>query len=275
MQKSEDFFQASDNIKLFYRIWLPAISVKAVIAIVHGSGDHSGRYESVANALVSKGYKVYAFDLKGHGKSPGKRGHINNWQEYREDLRVFLQLVQNKNPGKPIIPFGHSMGGVIVLDYCLHEPEFVDKVICTSPAIGKLGISPVLFWIAKMLDNISPSLVLPTGLDVTKFSRVENFDKKTLADPLFHRKATPRFGMEMNKTVEFIHAHTGEFRLPLYLIHGTGDEIASIEGSRKFVRNLKYDNYTYKEYEGGYHELFNDLVKEEVLEDMVEWLDKI
>lgn len=267
-------FIASGNMELFYQCWLPEKEMKAVVAIVHGGGDHSGRFGNVTEALVPEGYGIFMLDLRGHGRSPGKRGHINSWKDYRDDLSMFLALVRKEFPSKPLVLFGHSMGAVIVLDYCLRSRPDLRAVICTSPAIGKLGIPPFLFFLARVLDRIWPSLVLNNGLVVSHLSRDPEFVKKTKTDPLYHTRSTPRFGIELLKTVEYIQTHAPNFNLPLFLIHGTDDEIASVEGSRRFIKSLTNTSLTYKEYEKGYHELFNDLCKDVVLDDLVAYLEE-
>jgi len=272
MKHHEDIFQGFGGVELFYQSWLPEVNVKAVVIIIHGGGDHSGRFGNVVDHLVPEHYAVYAFDLRGHGRSPGIRGHINNWSELRDDLGLFIRLVHGIHPTIPLFLFGHSMGGVIVLDYCLRNTENVSGVVCTSPAIGQLGISPILWQLAKLLNLVWPSLSMSTGLDISKLSHHKDFVLNTKRDPLYHRKATPRFGMEVQQTVEFIHHHAAEFSLPMFLIHGTSDEIVSLAGSQKFVGKSNSPLLKYKEYKGGYHELFNDTVKEQVLEDISNWI---
>lgn len=265
----------SANTDLFYQSWFPDGESRAVILIVHGGGDHSGRFGNVTDYFLPAGYGIFMFDLRGHGQSPGKRGHINSWEEYRHDLKAFLEFVHGKVPGLPKILMGHSMGGALVLDYCLRVQHHIHAVLVTSPAIGKLGISPFLIGLARIMDKVWPSLVLPTGLVVPHLSRDSKFILKTQADPLYHSLSTPRFGMELLRTISYIQSNAANFALPLYLIHGTGDLIASIAGSRQFVKNVNPGLITYKEYEGGYHELFNDLDKATVLQDMKIWLECI
>lgn len=271
MKHNTDTF-ISNSVELFCQSWVPETTMKAAIVIIHGGGDHSGRFKNHVDHLVPQGYGIFIFDLRGHGKSPGKRGHINSWDEYRQDVSAYIDRVHGKFPDFPLFLFGHSMGACIVLDYCLRKQQHISGVIVTSPAIGKLGISPILFQLAKILDKFWPSLVFPTGLVVPHLSRDEKFIEGTLSDPLYHSRSTPRFGMELVKTLQFIRENAGKFQLPLYMIHGTDDRIASIEGSRKFINQLKYRNVEYTEYESGYHELINDLDKEKVLADLSGWL---
>jgi alpha-beta hydrolase superfamily lysophospholipase len=164
------------------------------------------------------------------------------------------------------------MGALIALDYCIRMQPEIKGLICTSPAVGELGIPPVMFRLAAILDKIWPAVVLPNGLVVRHLSRDLAFVRKTKSDPLYHTRSSPRFGMEMIRTVNFIRDHAADIQLPTYLIHGTDDKIASIEGSRHLAKTLPGELLTYKEYAGGYHELFNDLVKHEVLADLSQWI---
>jgi alpha-beta hydrolase superfamily lysophospholipase len=164
------------------------------------------------------------------------------------------------------------MGGVIVLDYCLRKPQHISGVILSSPAIGKLGISPMLIQIAKLLNKVWPSMSTSTGLDISKLTHDTEFVNYTKTDPLYHRKATPRFGMEVQRTVDFIQKNANSFSIPSFLIHGTDDQIVSIEGSRQLVKNTTNPHLIYKEYKNGYHELFNDTMKQEVIKDIIDWI---
>jgi len=275
MKQQTATFNVEGDINIFYRSWFPVAEPEAVIIIVHGGGDHSGRYKNVVNYLIPFNYAVFAFDWRGHGLSPGKRGHIDDWQILRNDLSEFIKIVKGRLPVIPLFLFGHSMGGMMVLDYCMRYNPAIAGVICTSPAIGELAISPFLWAIARLLDKILPGLVLPTGLDISKLSHDEDFVKQTGSDPLYHSKATPRFGMEVKKTVAYIHENAAIFSIPLLLVHGTADEIVSIEGSRNFAGKVNHTGFTYKEYPDGYHELFNDVMKDEVLADIQQWIKSV
>ncbi len=297
MNHKEGTFQGFDGIQLFYQSWLPDEDPKASIIIVHGGGDHSGRFGNVVNYLLPEKFAVFAFDWRGHGRSPGVRGHINSWNELSDDLSKFIHLVNEFHSNIPLFLFGHSMGGAIVLDYCLREAvgegkgenlinvkkvdrgdcedrvykgnsegtedvpgerksfgiDKISGVVCTSPAIGELGISPILWHIAKLLNKIWPALSMSTGLNISKLTHDQDFVEYTKSDPLYHRKATPRFGIEVEKTVNFIHKNARAFSIPIFLIHGTSDEIVSIAGSRKIVSNSNNPHMEYKEYEGEYH----------------------
>lgn len=272
MKHDQGAFAGAGGLALFYQCWLPADAPAATVVVVHGFGEHSGRYKEIVNYFVPRQYAIYSFDLRGHGHSPGLRGYINRWSELREDLAAFMELVRREQPTSPVFVLGHSTGGVIVLDYCLRNLDGISGVICSAPLIGEIGISAFLLLLARALDRIWPTLSLSTGLDISKLSRDPAVEREVRADPFFHCLATPRLGMEIERTVEWIHAHAGEFSLPLLIIHGTDDELSPIGGSRRFIQAVTCPDARLQEYGGGFHELFHDIIKEQVLADTESWL---
>jgi alpha-beta hydrolase superfamily lysophospholipase len=275
MKYSRGTFEGASNVELFYQSWLPEQNARAVIVILHGgNGDHSDRYKNVVDHFVACNYAIYAFDQRGNGQSPGHRGHINHWNEFREDLAKFLELAHREQPNLPLFLFSHSLGGVIALDFSIRNPHDINGIICSAPAIGHINVAPILWTIARILDRIWPTLSIATGLDLSKISRDVDVVQTTKDDPLVHGKATPRLAMQLNETVDWVHTHANELSIPLLVLHGTEDELASIEGSRRFFHNVQYEDSEMKEYDGGYHELFNDTIKEEVFIDIEQWLAK-
>ena len=164
MQHDEGTFQGWGGLNLYYQRWLPQQPVQAVVGIVHGLGGHSGLFKNVVQCLVPQGYGIYGLDLRGHGRSPGQRGYIGRWQEFREDVNHFLQLIQSHHPGVPCFIWGHSLGGVIALDYALHHGEKLQGVIVTAPALGPVGIPRLRMAIGRLLSWSWPRFSLTTGL---------------------------------------------------------------------------------------------------------------
>jgi alpha-beta hydrolase superfamily lysophospholipase len=274
MEHSESTFTGAGQLALYWQRWLPAEPPHAVIVIIHGIGEHSGRYRQIVNYFVPRGYAIFTFDLRGHGRSPGQRGYIKHWDDFRTDVTAFLAIVRQHCPSLPLILFGHSMGGVIALDYSLRFPQVLHGVIASSPAIGDVTVAPVLWFVAKILDRVWPTFSLSTqtgGVEwkVTRDLEVLRVDAN---DPYIHSKATPRLAMQIKHTVTWIQTHAREWTLPLLVVHGTGDNIASPNGSRQFVKQIIAPDVTYREYDGGYHELFNDIIREQVLTDTEAWL---
>ncbi|MBN2460661.1 MAG: lysophospholipase [Candidatus Cloacimonetes bacterium] len=265
------YFQGYEGVTLFFRRWSPRISPLAAIIIVHGLGDHSNRYQKLVDFFISRQYQIYAFDLRGHGQSPGKRGHINNWGEFREDLSEFMKLVQREKPNLPIFLFGHSMGGVITLEYCLRNSPRINGLVCSAPALGETGISRLKWALAYIMNHLGPGLVVSTGLDISLLSRDQSYITETRDDPLYHCQATPRLGMELSKAANWIQENARLLINPLLIVHGSDDAISLLSGSHRFIRNVVFADALLKEYRGGYHELHSDICYGQVLNDIGIW----
>lgn len=271
MQQEEGTFEGYGGLELFYQRWLPEGEHKAVLAIVHGFGEHSGRYGNVVNWFVPKGYAAYGFDLRGHGRSPGPRGYINEWAEYRQDVRLFLELVHAQEPERPVFLLGHSMGGLIVLEYALHYPEGLSGVVASGPVLAQAGVSPLLMMMSKLLSSIMPRLTLNTKLDAAAISRDQAVVKAYVNDPLVHSLGTPRLGTALTAAVEWTQAHAAEFQVPCLILHGSADRLAPPEGSRIFYKEMTLADKERQVYEGYFHEVYNDLGKEKPLAAVEAW----
>ncbi len=272
MLHDEGKFPGFDGIELYYQRWRTDSAPRAVVAIVHGLGEHSGRYANVVSCLVPDGFTVYGFDLRGHGRSPGQRGAINSFSEYVEDVKAYLQFVAAQEPGRPLFLYGHSLGGLIVLNYVEHYPQGLKGVISSGPAVGKLGVSPLLFALARVLSVVAPKLSMNNGLDVTAISRDAAVVKAYTSDPLVHPLGTPRLATEMAAAGQYANAHAAEIKLPLLIVQGGADRICVPEGSRAFFDKMTADDKQRIEYPGVYHEPHNDLGWEKVVRDIEGWI---
>lgn len=274
MTHQEDYFSGVDGTELYYQSWQPDEPAKAVLVITHGLGEHSGRYLNVVNALVPQGYAIYALDHRGYGRSPGQRGHINDWAEYREDLRRFVQMVQEREAGRPLFLLGHSMGGCIALDYAEHYPEGLQGVVASAPAVGKLDMPTALAVMSKLLSTVWPTLSVSSGLDAAAISRDTAVVQAYQNDPLVHDKGTPRLATELDKAAQETMARAGTFQPPLLLIHGDADRLVNVQNTRNFYTAVPHHDKKLIIYEGGYHESHNDLHKDQMLADLTTWLEE-
>ena len=274
MEHSESTFSGFGGLELYYQCWRPEGEPTAALAVVHGFGEHSGRYDNVVGWFVPQGYAVHAFDLRGHGRSPGPRGYVNEWAEFREDVKSFLELVHEQEPGRPVVLLGHSMGGLIVLESVLHHPGGLAGVIASGPTLAQVGVSPLLMTLSKVLSGILPRLALNTKLDATTISRDPAVVEAYVNDPLVHSLGTPRLGTELTQAVEWTQAHAAEMRVPCLIVHGSADRLAPPEGSRVFYENIRLGDKERQAYEGYYHEVFNDVGKERVLADVGAWVER-
>lgn len=274
MQHFESIFSASDGTSLYYQCWHPDKNPKAVMVIVHGFGDHSGRYTNIINQLESLDFAFYSYDHRGHGLSAGNRGYISSWSEYRDDLAVFLQLVAEKEKNQPLFIYGHSMGGLVVLDFLLHNKIDIRGVIASAPLLAQPSISPVLVLISRILSRIKPNFSIDTKVDPNVISKDKNEVMRYASDPLVHSIGTVRLGTEMTATINYTQEHAGDFTYPILLVVGSADALVPKEGTITFFNNIASKDKTMNQYPNGFHELHNDDDKEKVLDDMAAWLQK-
>lgn len=270
-------FKGVGGLDLYYQNWNPGGEIKGILVLIHGLGGHSGLYGNIIEHLSPQKYSIYALDLRGHGNSTGQRGYINAWAEYRDDLRTFIKMIKQQNPECPIFLFGHSMGGMIVLEYVLRYPEdnsALKGVIAVAPSIGEVGVSPVRVLLGKMLSQIWPSFSLNTGLDATAGSRDPQVIASYTQDPLRHTRATARFSTEFFATLKWIQTHAYQWQVPLLILHGSADRIAVPDGSKLFYQQVNYPDKLRIEYSGAYHDLHCDLNYQEFLTDLSNWMNQ-
>lgn len=274
MNHQEGTFQGYEGLTLFYQSWHPEGEPRAVLMIVHGLGEHGGRYERVVAHLVSKGYAIYALDHRGHGRSERSgAAHVMAWQEFREDVRAFQKMVAGKEAGRPLFILGHSMGGLITADYLEHYQDGLQGAILSAPAVGKLDVPTFIALLSKLLSSIAPSLSIPTNLDGSAISRDPAVVKAYEDDPFVHGQATPRFATEMTKTALEATLKAGKITLPLLMIHGDQDRLVNVANTREFFPKVGAADKELIVYEGGYHEGHNDIHHEQVTADLERWLE--
>jgi acylglycerol lipase len=274
MKEVENTWRAWDGAELFARGWLPAESPRAVIGLVHGLGEHSGRYQHVAAHFTQAGYAVQSFDLRGHGKTPGARGHASSIDQILQDIDLMLEKITQSYNGLPRFLYGHSLGGLLVLNYALHFQAGLAGVVATAPGFANaLQEQKTKILLVRVLSAILPKATLPTGLDANLLSRDPMVVQQYLSDPLVHDRASLGFAKSMLDMVNWVVAHAQEFRYPLLLSHGTSDKLAYARGSQEFAR-LVPGNVTLKLWEGLSHETHNEPEKEQVLQYLLGWMDQ-
>ena len=235
MLHKEDQFTCTGDTQLVYQCWRPHEAPQATLAIVHGFSDHSGRYMNIVNSLVPRGMALYSFDQRGHGRSPGQRGHIDNFGEFRDDLLTFTRLVANLEPGIPLFLMGHSMGGLIVLDFGLHHPQTVSGIIASAPHLSDPPISPLIVTVGRLCSKIWPTFSMDAGFDTSGLSRNPQVVQAYEDDPLVHGKGSARLSTELSTIVAETNANAASFQPPLLIFHGTADRLTDPAASRRFL----------------------------------------
>ena len=270
----EGTFPGTGGLALYYQAWLPqGIQSRAVLVNLHGLGDHSGLYPTLADHFPQRAIATYAYDMRGNGRSPGQRAYLESWAEYREDLHAFISKVREWEPGLPVFVLGHSLGGLIVLDYALHFPAELSGVIASAPPLGKVGVPPLLMALGRIMSRIWPRFSLEVGMDLSGLARDPAVIQTVLTDPLFHRRGTARLSTEVTDTIARVQARAGDLAVPLLMLHGSADRMVPPDGSRNFFQKVRYPIREFLEYPGGYHGLFADWDHERVLGDVERWLN--
>jgi alpha-beta hydrolase superfamily lysophospholipase len=261
-------------VQLFYQAWLPPEGFpRAVLVNLHGLGDHSGLYPSLASYFPSRRIAVYAYDMRGNGRSPGQRAYLREWGEYRSDLEAFLGEVRKREGANPLFLLGNSLGGLVVLEYALLHPGGLSGVIAAAPPLGKLGVPPLLMALGRVLSRVLPRFAIKTGMDLSGLARDPAVMETVLSDPLFHRWGTARLSTEVTKAIERVQAAAAKFPLPLLVLHGSDDRMVPPDGSRRFFAQVQHPDREYREYPGAYHGLFADMGHEAVLRDVERWIE--
>jgi lysophospholipase len=273
---NEGTFNSDVSLKMFYRAWLPedGSKVKTAIGIVHGAGEHSGRYDNIGRYLAARDIAVYAYDLRGHGKSPGKRGHVNSFDDFLVDTNCFLNSIREQQPGKNVFLLGHSLGGLIAAVYAEKQKNLAGLIL--SSPLFKLKM-PVPGWkaaIGRLLSYISPSLTMSSGLNPDDLCHVEGVCTNYRSDPLVHSRASVRFYTELLKAQSIVMKETGKLNLSLLLLYGTGDRIVDPDAQPVFFAKAGSMDKTIKAYDGWYHEIFNEKENETVFEDVEGWVGR-
>jgi acylglycerol lipase len=275
MNHIEGTFSGVRNTNIFYQAWLPKGNVKSILFIVHGLGEHSGRYMNVVDHFVPLGYAVYSLDHIGHGKSGGSREGIERFEDFTDTLTTYLGMVKLWQPGKPIFLLGHSMGGLISTYYLLdHQNEFVGAII-SAPAIKiSDSIPKSTITMSKVLSAIAPKAGV-LALDASAISRDPDVVKTYANDPLvFHGKTPARLASEMLKAMIRVTAEVGKITLPFITIQGGQDKLVDPNGTRMLYDKSSSKDKTIKIYDGLYHEVFNEPERAVVLKDVETWLKK-
>jgi len=274
MKHTEFKLKTFDGLSPFGQNWQPENHPKAVIYLVHGMGEHSGRYVHVADRLTKAGYAIFAFDLRGHGQSSGPRGHTPSYEALMKDISSLLEVADKQFPQLPFFLYGHSLGGNLVLNYILrHQPQ-LKGVIVTDPWL-RLAFEPPAFKVTlgKVMNKIWPSFSQSSGLDTKALSHDPHVVRAYENDPLVHDHISARMFIGIYQSGQWALEHASEFSLPLLLMQGGDDKIISVEAGREFADKIK-ENCTLKIWDGLYHEIHNEPEKEEVFKYLIDWLDK-
>ena len=280
-QSSATLKNPVDGFEFYTQTWKEGkTKPKKVIVVQHGFGEHSGRYQNLIAALEGEKASVYALDARGHGKTPGKRGHISDFNLYASDLAVLVAKARAENKGVPIILLGHSMGALIATLAALKSEVATELsgLILSSGAFKPAldTVQAIKKAVGTVLAKVAPAVTVPAGLDVNLISRDANVVQAYSNDPLVHGKISMKMGVDLFATGEALLEQASRLTLPVLVFHGDADGIAQALGSKEFFQALSSKDKTLKIYPGFYHETMNEPFadRKQVLNDVVKWINK-
>lgn len=267
----EELISTSKGIKIFVRSWSPESRARAVIVLCHGVNAHGGQYGWAAEQFVGSGLEVFALDLRGRGRSEGERFYVEDIADYVTDLASTIALAKSRNPGLPVYLLGHSAGGVVSATYVLDNESELAGFICESFAFQVPAPGFALAAI-KGISHIAPRLPVLT-LKNEDFSRDPQAVEALNADPLTAHESQPAITVAaLVRADERLHDAFPSITLPVLIMHGTADKATVCRGSQFFYDTVGSRDKTLKLYEGHYHDLLNDVGKEQVMADVQAWL---
>ena len=272
---TEGNFRSPDGLSLFYRRWTVP-QPKGICLLIHGTAEHSGRYQHLAQALTAHGFSVWALDHRGHGRSEGLRGDCRSLEEFVEDLRLLAQQARIGMQRLPLLLVGHSLGGLIALSFCARYPEEVRAVAVSSPALKLAHETPP--WKVALVtatSRVMSTFPFQNGVNPKVLCHdpqvVEAYEK----DPLVHHILTARCAVALRHSMRQSLELARQIKVPCLILQAGADEVCDPETAAEFSRRANGTGITFRRYDGLYHELFNEPQRAQVIGDLCQWLDGI
>jgi alpha-beta hydrolase superfamily lysophospholipase len=273
--QSEGFWRTFDRLQLFWQSWEPeAGPTRGVVALMHGFGEHSSRYDHVAAALCRAGYGVVAIDARGHGRSTGRRAHVGEYDNYVQDYDLLKMHTAARWPGLDLFCFGHSNGGLIALRYALTQPDNVAGFVVTSPFCGfAMEVPKVKAAAGRVMSKVWPTFSMPSGLDASKVSHIEKVVEKYKSDPLVLDNVSSRWFTETTKAQEDLLERAGELdQAFLFLVAGQ-DEIVDARATEEVFHRMGSGDREMELFPKLYHEILNEEPWEDIVRRAVRWME--
>lgn len=274
MNRRDGNFTAQGGVRLHWQAWEPDEGAKASLLVVHGYGEHGGRYGHLVDHFVPLGYEILALDQRGHGRSGGPRGHVGRFPELVADLHAFRVRVEEERKGRPLFLIGHSMGGLIAVHYALAHAAGLAGLVLSSPALGLAD--PPGAWrraLAGILSVVAPRVSFHGNVEPALLSRDASVGRAYAADPLVHSRVTARFFTELEGAIEEAAARAPELTLPLLVLQAGEDRLVDPTAAEAFVGRVSSEDHELRVYPGYYHEIFNEIGKERVFADLQTWIE--
>jgi alpha-beta hydrolase superfamily lysophospholipase len=268
----EESLTTRDGARLYVRKH-DAERPRAELILVHGFGEHSGRYSPLTAHLLDRSYSVTAFDQRGHGQSDGPRGYVERFNEYEDDLESVIATVRNRTD-RPLFIIAHSMGSLVTLRYLARRPEGIAGAVLSAPLLAvAIKVPAHKAMIARVGAHVAPRLKLDNEIDPAVLSRDPEIGKAYASDPLVHHVVSPRWFAEATAAMEEAMIAAPAVQTPLLVMHGTEDRLANVDATRETYTRIGSLDKQLKIYPGYYHELFNEPEKKEIYQTVADWLD--
>lgn len=266
--------QTSDGLSLHTVSWLPEGTPRAAVLLVHGIGEHSGRYSHVAARLNAEGLAVYGLDHRGHGQSQGERCYFERFEAVLADLKQFADHIRTEQPGRKLFIYGHSLGALISLRFLQTYPGVADGAVLSGCPLAVETTQPkALIAAAQVLNALAPRLAISKPLPSSTLSRDEAVGRAYDADALvYHGSISVRMGYHIVMQSRAGVAALGALRLPLFVYHGAADEICPPPGSQMLYDGAAAADKTLKWWPEMRHECHNEIGKEAVLDAVAAWI---
>lgn len=271
--ENERTFEGVGGLKIATRTWRPESTVRGIMILIHGFNSHSGYFAWPAKQFAGSGFASYALDHRGRGKSEGERWYVEQFSDWLGDVDKLVDIAKSENPGVPVYVLGHSVGGVIGSSYVFEHQQEIAGLICESFAFD-VGLPNLVQLAFEGVGYLAPHLPL-YSLKNEIFSRNPDVVAQMNSDPLIANEKQPaETASEVLKAAARLKENMPKFKVPVFIIHGTDDKATLPRGSQYFYDNVGSEDKTLKLYEGGYHDLLNDIDKEIVMADILAWVNE-
>ena len=273
-RREDGFVHARDGTRLWWQRYVPP-SPRATVAVLHGGGDHSGRYAGITRALVRAGFTVALLDFRGHGRSAGRRWHVSSFDDYVDDLEAFMARVREADGGGAPFVVAHSQGALIAIRWALASRRDVSGFVLSSPYL-RLALKPPTLKLlaAQVVGRVVPWLPISTGLRVVDLTSDVEMQRWTDADPLYGRSTTPSwFNASLRAQADAL-TRARQFEYPMLVLAASGDRIADVAAARTFVASAGSTDKALRVYDRMQHEIFNERDRERSIGDAIAWLSE-
>ena len=271
--RTERSFDGVGGTRIVYDVWTPPTDPTGVVILCHGYAEHARRYDHVAQRFGEAGLITYALDLRGHGRSGGKRVYLKDISGYTTDFHHLVGLATAAHPDLKRVVLGHSMGGAVVFTYGVEHPDDYAAMVLSGPAVyAQDAVSPVKIALANVVGSILPGLPVE-NLPAEAVSRDPEVVAAYRADPMVHQGRLPAgIGKALIGVGTTMPARAAALTAPLLVVHGGQDKLIPVDGSRRLLQCVGSSDANLKVYPELYHEVFNEPERAVVLDDVVSWI---